>query len=55
MRSKMVSYIGHNLGVRVVYKSEQYRLSFRISSTWENSHFNIRPEVSSGLLLESYF
>ncbi len=55
MRSKMVSYIGHNLGIRVVFKSEQYRLSFRLSSTWKNSYLNIHPEVNSGLLLESYF
>jgi len=55
MRSKMVSYMGHNLGIRMSYKADHYRLSFRISSTWKDSLFMIKPEVTSGLLLESYY
>jgi len=55
MRSRMVSFSGHNLGFRFSYSNNSYRLSMRLSSTWKNLNFKIKPVVSSGLLLESFF
>lgn len=55
MRTRMVSYDGHHLGIRLIYKKGTIRVGVRIASVWKHLKFLAKPEMSNGVLFESYF